>query len=299
MDKLGPNCKGLWDDEDGFYYDVMRSPDGTATRLRLRTLVGLLPLCASTVFEEEMLNVNPEAKAHVSRFIDLHPELIENIALPTKPGFLNRRLPAIVNEDRLRKLLHRMLDENEFWGPYGIPSISKVYQDHPYSINISGTEYVVKYLPAESDTGVFGGNSNWRGPVWFRGQLHDPARAASALSPLRDDFKVECPTGSGKLETLLQIGFELGDRLISIFTRNAAGDRPVHGGNSVFNRDPNWRDLVLFHEYFHGDVGAGIGASHQTRWTGLVARLIQLEGGLDKDAILNSASIREAILKEE
>jgi Glycosyl hydrolase family 63 C-terminal domain len=299
MDQLGPNCQGLWDDEDGFYYDVMRSPDGSATRLRLRTLVGLLPLCASTVFEEEVLNINPEARAHVRRFIDRHPDLVENIALPTKPGFLNRRLLAIVNEDRLRKLLHRMLDENEFWGPYGIRSVSKVYQDHPFSANISGTEYVVKYLPAESDTGMFGGNSNWRGPVWFPINFMILRALHQLYLYYGDDFKVECPTGSGKLMTLLAIAFELGERLISIFTRNANGDRPVYGGNTVFNKDPNWRDLVLFYEYFHGDIGAGIGASHQTGWTGLVARLIQLEGGLDKDAILQSTSLKGAILREE
>ncbi len=298
MDQLGPNCQGLWDDEDGFFYDVMRSPDGSATRVRLRTLVGLLPLCASTVFEEEVLTLNPEARAQVRRFIDRHPRLLENIALPTKPGYLNRRLLAIVNEDKLRRLLHRMLDEKEFLGPYGIRSISKVYEDNPFSINIAGAEYVVKYLPAESDTGMFGGNSNWRGPVWFPVNFMILRALHQLYLYYGDDFKVECPTGSGNKMTLLEIAFELGRRLIGIFTRDANGNRPVHGSSALFNQDPHWRDLVLFYEYFHGDLGAGIGASHQTGWTGLVARLVQLEGGVDKDAVLRAASIRDIMLKE-
>jgi hypothetical protein len=298
MDKLGPNCQGLWDDEDGFFYDVMRAPDGTATRLRLRSLVGLLPLCATTVFEEEMLNVNADAQAHIRRFIERHPELLENIALPNKPGYANRRLLAIVNEDRLRKILRRMLDEKEFWGPYGIRSISKVYEENPYSINIAGAQYFVKYLPAESDSGMFGGNSNWRGPVWFPVNF----MLLRALHQLHlyygDDFKVECPTGSGHLMTLLEVGYELARRLTSTFLQEPNGDRPVNGGRALFNRDPYWRDLVPFYEYFHGDNGAGIGASHQTGWTGLVARLIQLQGGLDRSAVLQSVKVEEAVIED-
>ena len=298
MDQLGPDHHGLWDDEDGFYYDVMRSPNGDATRLRLRTIVGLLPLCATTVFEEDVLDIDPKARTLVRRFIDRHPELIAGIALPTKPGYMNRRLLAIVNEDKLRRILFRMLDEKEFLGPYGIRSLSKVYEDNPYCINIAGNEYVVKYLPAESDSGMFGGNSNWRGPVWFPINFMILRALHQFYLYYGDEFKVECPTGSGNMMTLLEIGFELGRRLIGIFTRDANGNRPVNGGQTYFSQDPNWRDLVLFYEYFHGDIGAGIGASHQTGWTGIVARLIQLIGGLDKDAVLRAASVREAMMKE-
>ena len=298
MDKMGLHGEGMWDEEDGFFYDVMQSPNGTSTRLRLRSVVGLLPLCATTVFEEEVLHLQPESSAHLRRFIERHPELISKIALPTKPGYANRRLLAIVNEDRLRRILHRMLDEREFWGPYGIRSISKVYEEEPFSVSLAGAEYVVKYLPAESDTGMFGGNSNWRGPVWFPINFMILRALYQFYLYYGDDFKVECPTGSGNLMTLLDIAAELNDRLTNIFLQDEKGNRPVLGGKELFNSDGNWRDLVPFYEYFHGDNGAGIGASHQTGWTGLVARLLQLRGGIDREAVLGSAKVHGAMLKE-
>jgi hypothetical protein len=298
MDRLGPSGDSMWNDEDGFFYDVLRSPDGTSTPLRLRSIVGLLPLCASTVIENADSDMNPEARQRIRRFIARHPELIENIALPTKPGYMNRHLLAIVNEGRLRRILRRMLDEEEFWGPYGIRSISKFYEDHPYSINIGGTGYVVKYLPAESDSGMFGGNSNWRGPVWFPVNVMILRALHQLYLYYGNEFKVECPTGSGNMLNLLEVGIQLGERLNSIFLRDSSGHRPVFGGNTYFNEDPFWRDLVPFHEYFHGDNGAGIGASHQTGWTGFVAKLIQLQGSLVKEEILRSPEIPDMFVKK-
>jgi hypothetical protein len=297
MDAMGGHGQGLWDDEDGFFYDVMRSPDGSARRLCLRTMVGLLPLCATTVFEEEVLSLYPESHALILRFVERHPELLTNIALPTKPGVANRRLLAIVNEERLRKILHRMLDPNEFWGPYGIRSISKVYEQNPFRTQIAGAEYVVKYLPAESDTGMFGGNSNWRGPVWFPVNFMILRALHQFYLYYGDEFKVECPTGSGRMMTLLEVGSELSRNLRGIFLRNEENRRPVFGGSELFNQDPHWQNLVPFYEYFHGDNGAGIGASHQTGWTGLVARLIQLHGGFSHEKVLRSATVDGAMAK--
>jgi hypothetical protein len=295
MDQIGSNGQGMWDNEDGFFYDVMQSPDGHSTRLRLRTMVGLLPLCATTVYEEEILHLSPEALAQTRKFIERHPELMQNIAIPNKPGYANRRLLAIVNEGRLRKILHRMLDENEFWGPYGIRSISKVYEKNPFELKIAGVEYTVKYLPAESDTGMFGGNSNWRGPVWMPVNFMLLRGLHQFYLYYGDDFKVECPTGSGNLMTLYEIGMELCSRLCKVFLRNDQGKRAVFGGTKYFDDDPYWRDLVPFHEYFHGDNGAGIGASHQTGWTGVVARIIQVVGALTPEAVLNSQGIQEVV----
>jgi hypothetical protein len=299
MDQIGPNCQGMWDDEDGFFYDVMRSPDGSSTRLRLRSMVGLLPLCATTVFEEEVLSLSPEALARTRQFIARHPELLANIALPNKPGYANRRLLAIVNEDRLRRILYRMLDESEFWGPYGVRSISKVYEKEPFDVKIAGAEYVVKYLPAESDTGMFGGNSNWRGPVWMPVNFMLLRALHQFYLYYGNDFKVECPTGSGNLMTLFEIAAELSKRLRNIFIRNQEGKRPVFGAVDYFNEDPHWRDLVPFYEYFHGDNGAGIGASHQTGWTGIVARFLQLHGVLTAETTLEAASVHKAMHTNE
>jgi hypothetical protein len=295
MDQMGTDGKGMWDEEDGFFYDVMQSPDGSSMRLQLRSMVGLLPLCATTVIEEDVLNLSEDALARVRQFIARHPEMMKNIALPNKPGYKNRRLLAIVNEDRLRRILHRMLDENEFFGPHGIRSISKAYDEHPFEANIAGEQYVVRYLPAESDTGMFGGNSNWRGPVWFPVNFMLLRALHQFYLYYGNDFKVECPTGSGNMMTLYEVAAELSTRLRSTFLRNAEGKRPVFGDTEYFNNDSRWRDLVPFYEYFHGDNGAGIGASHQTGWTGLVARLIQLSGALTPEAVLESADVHEAM----
>jgi hypothetical protein len=285
MDRMGDNDDELWDEEDGFFYDVLRLPDGRAGRLKVRSLVGLLPLCATTVLPSE-LHVSEALVARLRRRIDTIPELMVNIHDIAAPGHGGRRMLAVLDETKLRRVLARMLDEDEFLGPHGLRSLSRHHLDHPYSIEVHGQRYEVRYLPAESDTGMFGGNSNWRGPVWFpvsflvlRGLVH-------LYAYYGDDFKVECPTGSGKMCTLHEVAVEIGRRMVSIFTDDADGRRPVYGGTELFQRDPAWHDLILFYEYFHGDNGAGLGASHQTGWTGLVARIIQMLGYVDPERLL-------------
>jgi hypothetical protein len=278
-----PGQDSMWDEEDGFYYDLLRFPDGSATRLKVRSMVGLLPLCATTVVEAWQRERIPRAMAHFMERLRRMPELLETIH-PTGPGHFgvaDRGLLALVNPERLRRMLTKMLDENEFLSPYGIRSLSKFHERHPYVFQVNGQEYRVDYLPAESNTGMFGGNSNWRGPVWM------PVNAIIIRALLNfylyygDNFKIECPTGSGKMMNLFDVSKEIADRLTRIFTRDGRGRRPVHGGTEKFQTDPHWRDHLLFYEYFHGDNGAGLGASHQTGWTGLVAKLIQLYGLLD------------------
>ncbi len=278
-----PGQEGMWDDEDGFYYDILRLPDGSATRLKVRSMVGLLPLCATTVIEAAWRERMPRAMAQVTKRLYRMPELLETMH-PTGPGHFgvaDRGILALVNPERLRRILTKMLDENEFLSPYGIRSISKFHEQHPYVFHVNGQEYRVDYLPAESNTGMFGGNSNWRGPIWM------PVNAVIIRALLQyylyygDNFKIECPTGSGKMMNLFEVSKEIADRLSRIFLRNEQGKRPVYGGSEKFQSDPHWRDHILFYEYFHGDNGAGLGASHQTGWTGLVAKMIQLYGLLD------------------
>jgi len=278
-----PGQDGMWDDEDGFYYDILRLPDGSATRLKVRSMVGLLPLCATTVIEKWQRERVPLAMAAMRERMRRMPELRESIH-PTGPGHLGvaqRGIIALVNPERLRRILTKMLDENEFLSPYGIRSLSKFHEQHPYVFNVGGQEYRVDYLPAESNTGMFGGNSNWRGPIWM------PVNALIIRALLNfylyygDNFKIECPTGSGKLLNLFEVSKEIADRLARIFSCDEHGRRPVYGGTEKFQSDPHWRDHILFYEYFHGDNGAGLGASHQTGWTGLVAKMIQFYGLLD------------------
>jgi hypothetical protein len=267
---------GMWDEEDGFFYDVLRSPDGHSQRLKVRSMVGLLPLCAVTVFDGEVLEKYPELRKQLRKFLEARPELREFIHDPVKQGKHGRRLAAFLSEDKLRRVLARMLDENEFLSAYGIRSLSRYHAEHPYTVRIGQQEFRVKYQPAESDTGMFGGNSNWRGPIWM------PVNALIVRALLQyyayygDDFTVECPTGSGRRMTLYQVAEELSRRLSSIFLRGDDGRRPVYGGTRKFQEDPYWRDLILFYEYFHGDNGAGLGASHQTGWTGVIARMMHL-----------------------
>ena len=283
-----PGHESMWDEEDGFYYDLLRLPDGSCQRLKVRSLVGLLPLCATTVIELEQRDSIPLAMARVRERVRRIPELVEAIH-PTGADHLGvdkRGIMALLNRDRLSRVLSKLLDENEFLGPHGIRSLSKIHESQPYVIHVDGAEYRVDYLPAESNTGMFGGNSNWRGPVWM------PANGLIIRALLQyyafygDDFKVECPTGSGNLMNLYQVSKEISDRLISIFTCDESGKRPVFGGAEKFQNDPNWKDYLLFYEYFHGDNGAGLGASHQTGWTGLVAKLIQLYGQMDPEQLL-------------
>jgi hypothetical protein len=269
---------GMWDEEDGFFYDVLRTPDGAAQRLKVRSMVGLLPLCAATVFEGELLRKVPEAGKELRRFLDARPELARYIHDPLATGRGGRRLASVLNEEKLRRVLARMLDEEEFLSPFGIRSLSRFHAQHPYVYHANGQEFSVPYLPAESDSGMFGGNSNWRGPIWM------PVNALIVRALLQyyayygDDFTIECPTRSGRQMTLYQVAEEISRRLGSMFMRGEDGRRPVYGGTRKFQEDTHWRDLVLFYEYFHGDSGAGLGASHQTGWTGVIARAMHLFG---------------------
>jgi hypothetical protein len=266
--------EGMWDEEDGFFYDVLRLPNGKARRLKVRSMVGLLPLCAATTFEGAAMAKYPEIADRFKWFLYSRPELTTQIHPPAQNGVHGRRLASVLNETRLRRVLAKMLDENEFLSPYGLRSLSRYHADHPFAVNVGGQDFSVSYLPAESDTGMFGGNSNWRGPIWM------PVNALIIRALLQyyiyygNDFTVECPTGSGRQMTLYQVAEEISRRLASIFLRNTEGSRPVYGGTMKFQEDPHWRDYVLFYEYFHGDNGAGLGASHQTGWTGVVARLM-------------------------
>ena len=280
MDRIGDNHDELWDEEDGFFYDVLRLPDGHAERLKVRSIVGLLPLCASTILPMEGSLSNPHLQARLQRRIDAMPELFANIHDARQVGLNGRRMLAVVDETKLRRILTRMLDEDEFLGPHGLRALSRHHADHPYEFDVHGERYEVRYLPAESDSGMFGGNSNWRGPVWFPINYLLLRGLLNLYSYYGDDVTIECPTGSGRQCTLFEVASEIGRRLVGIFVRDADGRRPVFGGNERFQTDPHWKDQVLFYEYFHADNGAGLGASHQTGWTGLVARVIQVMGYL-------------------
>jgi hypothetical protein len=276
--------------EDGFYYDLLRLPDGSATRLKVRSMVGLLPLCATTVIEQWQRERVPQATAAYQARLRQIPELLASIH-PTGPGHLGvaeRGIIALVNPERLRRILSKMLDENEFLSPYGIRSLSKFHEQHPYIFHVNGQEYRVDYLPGESNTGMFGGNSNWRGPIWM------PVNAVVIRALLNfylyygDTFKIECPTGSGQMMNLFEVSKEIAQRLTRIFLMDEQGKRPVYGSTEKFQSAPHWRDYILFYEYFHGNNGAGLGASHQTGWTGLVAKFIQLFGFLDPQKLLEA-----------
>jgi hypothetical protein len=283
-----PGQEGMWDEEDGFYYDLLRLPDGSATRLKVRSMVGLLPLCATTVIEDWQRERVPRATAGFAARVRQMPELLKGIHLtgPDHRGVANRSIFALVNPERLRRILTKMLDENEFLSPYGLRSLSKFHEQHPYVFQVHGQEYRVDYLPAESNTGMFGGNSNWRGPIWFPVNTLLIRALLNFYFYYGDTFKIECPTGSGKLMNLFEVAKEISDRITRIFLRDANGRRPVYGSTEKFQSDPHWRDYLLFYEYFHGDNGAGLGASHQTGWTGVVAKGIQLFGLLDAERAL-------------
>jgi hypothetical protein len=283
-----PGEYGMWDDEDGFYYDLLRLPDGSSQRLKVRSMVGLLPLCATTVIEKWQRERVPRAVAAIQERLRRVPELLETIH-PTGPGHFGvaeRGVLALVNPERLRRILTKMLDEDEFLSPYGIRSLSKFHEKHPFVFNVGGQEYRVDYLPAESNTGMFGGNSNWRGPIWMPVNALIIRALQNFYLYYGDNFKVECPTGTGNMMNLFEVSKEISHRLTRIFTRDEHGRRPVYGGTEKFQSDPHWRDYILFYEYFHGDNGAGLGASHQTGWTGLVAKTIQLYGLLDAKRVL-------------
>jgi hypothetical protein len=289
MNQTGPD--GMWDEEDGFYYDVLRLPDGSATRLKVRSMVGLLPLCATTVIDPWQRERVPRVMTTLGERLRRMPELRDSIH-PTGPGHLGygeRGIAALVNPQRLRRILTRMLDEKEFLSPYGIRALSKYHDEHPYVFNVGGQDYRVNYLPAESDTGMFGGNSNWRGPIWMPVNALLIRALLSFYLYYGDSFKIECPTGSGNLINLFEVAREISNRLTRIFLRDQSGRRPVYGATEKFQADPQWKDYILFYEYFHGDNGAGLGASHQTGWTGLVAKLIDLFGRLDGIQMLDDS----------
>jgi hypothetical protein len=274
----GGNGRDLWDDDDGFFYDVLNGPDGSRIPLKVRSLVGLIPLLAVQTLEPETLDTLKGFNRRMHWFIAHRPDLTSNVACMHETGRGERRLLAILDPDRLRRVLEVMLDEKEFLSPYGIRSISALHREHPYVLQLSGTYYGVHYEPAESSTNLFGGNSNWRGPIWFPINYLIVEALQKFHHYYGATFTVECPTGSGQQMTLEEVAAELSRRLSRIFLRGADGRRPVFGENAVFQHDPHWRDLVPFHEYFHGDTGNGLGASHQTGWTALVAKMLQQSG---------------------
>ncbi|HEY5907734.1 MAG TPA: glucosidase, partial [Vicinamibacteria bacterium] len=290
MDKVGEHRDDMWDEEDGFYYDVLRLPSGEAFRLKVRSMVGLLPLCASTVFEEDVVARHPRLLELIALFRKRHPDVMAHVAPEVDgfKGYAGRRLLSPLTRVKLERILGYLLDENEFLSPHGIRALSRHHLDHPFVFSVAGQEHSVRYLPAESNNGMFGGNSNWRGPIWMPVNVLIVRGLLNFYAFYGDDFKVECPTGSGNRMTLFEVAKEISRRLSSIFLRDASGRRPVYGGTERFQDDPHWKDLILFYEYFHGDIGAGLGASHQTGWTGLVAPLLDIFGRVTAEEALET-----------
>ena len=278
MNNRGDEDIKLWDDQDGFFYDVLHLPNDKPLPMKVRSMVGLIPLFAVETLEPELLGQLPDFKRRMEWFIKNRPDLTQNVACMRTPGNAERRLLSIVSPEQLRSVLRFMLEENEFLSPYGIRAISRYHKDDPYVLQVNGTQHRVDYEPAESSTGLFGGNSNWRGPIWFPVNFLLVESLQKFHYYLGDDFKVECPTGSGNMLTLWEVAAEVSRRLSRPFLRDADGRRPVYGDIEKFQNDPHWRDLIQFHEYFHGDNGSGVGASHQTGWTGVVAKLMQQSG---------------------
>ncbi|HEX6521564.1 MAG TPA: hypothetical protein VF070_16415 [Streptosporangiaceae bacterium] len=284
---VGPDGISLWDEQDGFFYDVLRHPDGSSTPLKVRSMVGLMPLAAATVVDAGVRAEFPGLVGDAAEFLNRHPAVTAALwGHGQQVSGTGPVLFALFDETRLRRILSRMLDEQEFLGPHGIRSVSRWHADHPYVLKLGGEEYQVRYLPAESDTGMFGGNSNWRGPVWFPVNMMLIRALLNLYVYFGDGFTVECPTGSGRKLNLYEVAREISNRLISTFLPGPDGRRPVHGGQSLLQDDPHWRDLLLFYEYFHGDNGAGIGASHQTGWSGLVGVLPLLFREMDPGRLL-------------
>ncbi len=274
MNRMGVHEDEMWDEEDGFFYDLLRLPDGTCQRLKVRSMVGLLPFCAVSVIEQDALRKYPGLAERLRVKLGKESHLMANLADPDRPGERNSRLLCILNEDNLRRVLRRLFDPEEFLSDYGIRSLSRYHARHPYVFRHRGQEFRVSYLPAESDTGMFGGNSNWRGPIWMPVNALIVRALIQYYSYYGESFKVEFPTGSGRQVTLYEAAREIASRLGRIFLKDKSGRRPVFGGTEKFQKDPHWRDHILFYEYFHGDNGAGLGASHQTGWTGLIAVLL-------------------------
>jgi hypothetical protein len=274
MNNLDESGISLWNEEDGLFYDVLHTPKGERIPMKVRSMVGLIPLYAVQTLEPELLYRMPAFKRRLDWFVANRPDLTENMACMRSEGQRERRLFSITNRNQLKRILKVMLDEEEFLSSYGIRALSRRHLHQPYTLAVDGTEHSVHYEPGESSTSLFGGNSNWRGPIWM------PVNylLIQALRRFHEyygaDLKTECPTGSGQFVDLGEAANEISQRLLSIFQRDSTGRRPVLGDNGLFQNDPHWRDLIPFHEYFHGDSGVGVGASHQTGWTALVACLI-------------------------
>ena len=292
MDRIGPNHDEMWDEQDGFFYDLLHLPDGSAQRLKVRSMVGLLPMCAATVFEPRREGRFERLNELIGLFRERHPEVLEHVAPGdnTFVGYANRRLASVCDKEKLVRILHYALDEQEFFSPYGIRSLSAAHDKQPFELHVGGGNYSVQYLPAESNNGMFGGNSNWRGPVWMPVNVLLIRGLLNMYQFYGNDLRVECPTGSGQQMTLFEVAKEIARRLSTVFLRNADGQRPVYGGTKKFQDDPHWRDYILFYEYFHGDNGAGLGASHQTGWTGLVALTLDYFARVDPKVTLETSS---------
>ncbi len=278
MSNRGDATLCLWDDSDGFYYDVLHTADGARVPLRVRSMVGLVPLFAVETIEPRLLSRLTAFRRRMNWFFENRPDLTRNVASMEEPGRGARLLMSVVDRSQLESILRVMLDEAEFLSPYGIRALSRVHKDHPYMLRIDGADHLVDYEPGESTNALFGGNSNWRGPIWFPVNYLLIESLQKYHYYYGDDFKVECPTGSGQMMTLWEVAAEISRRLSLLFLRGSNGRRPVFGSNETFQQSEHWRDLVPFHEYFHGDTGAGLGASHQTGWTAIVAKLLQQSG---------------------
>jgi hypothetical protein len=275
MANIGGEGIDLWDKEDEFFYDVLHLPNGQRIPLRVRSMVGLIPLFAVETIEPELLEKLPDFKRHMDWFLNYRKDLAALVSRWQEPGMGERRLLSLLRGHRMKKILKRMLDESEFLSDYGVRAISRFHKENPYQFGVNGSTFSVEYKPAESDTGLFGGNSNWRGPIWFPVNFLIIESLQKFHYYYGDDFKIECPTGSGNYMTIDDVADELSHRLSKLFLLDERGRRPVFGYNTKIQTDPHFRDYVLFHEYFHGDNGSGVGASHQTGWTGLVAKLVQ------------------------
>ena len=283
---------GMWDEQDGFFYDVLRLPDGQSERLKVRSMVGLLPLCSVTIFEKKIAEKYPDVGQTAHEYLAARPELMAFIHDPLKPGHKDRLLVSILNQTNLRRVLTIMLDEKEFLSPFGIRALSRIHQDQPYTYRVGDQEYQVSYLPGESDSGMFGGNSNWRGPVWMPVNMLIIRGLLQYYLYYGNAFTIECPTGSGTQMNLYEVAEEIGRRLSKIFLKDEQGHRPVHGASRKFQDDPHWRDYPLFYEYFHGDTGRGVGASHQTGWSGVIARLMHLFALSEANKLLDEGKER-------
>lgn len=290
MDRIGDNQDELWDETDGFFYDILRFSDGNVTRLKVRSMVGLLPLMAVSVFPANVFDKLPRFQERANVFLRRYAEITGGIHLPSKPGVNGRYMLSILSEDKLRRVLKYMLDETEFLSPYGIRALSRYHRDNPYVFHHGGQDYTVAYVPGDSNTSMFGGNSNWRGPIWMPVNFLILRALGHYYAYFGDEFTIECPTGSGNYLNLFQVVEELQQRLVKLFARDGSGRRPIYAQAEKFQTDPHWRDYILFYEYFNGDNGMGVGASHQTGWTGVIARIIQASGFIDKGMLQESAT---------